>query len=236
MTDRSLSAPDGRVDVLPDPRSDRLAEVLGRDREIDALRGALGELVAGQGAVVWLSGEPGIGKSTLAGMLAADASELGCEVYAGRAEEGAAWFPLRFVVDALVIRVWRIRSAAVGARRPGGRESVVCAGVGRGPAAGGARVERCPAGRSDAERGALPASLAMAIEDRFSFLSEETTAVLRMAAVLGVEFSRPYLAALSGCTEVDLGEHLGEAGRVGILATSGARVRFRHTGAAPGAV
>ena len=74
----------------------------------------------------------------------------------------------------------------------------------------------------------LPASLATAIEDRFSFLSEETMAVLRMAAVLGVEFSRPYLAALSGCTEAELTAHLAEAGRAGVLAASGDRVQFRH--------
>src|SRR5262245_1885810 len=52
------------------------ARLVGRGAETDALRGALEQVVAGRGGVVILSGEAGIGKTSLLGHLVGDADRL----------------------------------------------------------------------------------------------------------------------------------------------------------------
>lgn len=61
-------------------------EVVGRSRELGRLREALDRSIAGQGRLILVSGEPGIGKTTLAEWLAAEAADRG----AGTAW-GACW-------------------------------------------------------------------------------------------------------------------------------------------------
>jgi DNA-binding winged helix-turn-helix (wHTH) protein len=69
----------------------RGAPLLGRERELRELGERLSELELGVGGVVLVTGEPGIGKTSLAEALAARASERGIEVIWGRAwEEGGA--------------------------------------------------------------------------------------------------------------------------------------------------
>jgi DNA-binding CsgD family transcriptional regulator/tetratricopeptide (TPR) repeat protein len=73
----------------PDVASSRSASVLvGRTRELAALRAELTAAMAGHGRVVLLSGEAGIGKSTLAKDFAADAEGRGATVSIGRCYEG----------------------------------------------------------------------------------------------------------------------------------------------------
>ena len=64
---------------------------VGRERETAALRAALAEASAGRGKMVFLVGEPGIGKSRLAGEFARHAQSTGAKVLWGRCweDEGA---------------------------------------------------------------------------------------------------------------------------------------------------
>jgi tetratricopeptide (TPR) repeat protein len=60
---------------------------VGRERELRALRAALADALRDRGALVLLSGEPGIGKSRLADEIAVEASEAGATVAWGRCWE-----------------------------------------------------------------------------------------------------------------------------------------------------
>jgi predicted ATPase len=62
---------------------------VGRERELALLRTALGAAIAGQGRVVLVGGEPGIGKTRLAEELATYAAGQGAAVRWGRCREGA---------------------------------------------------------------------------------------------------------------------------------------------------
>jgi adenylate cyclase len=54
------------VGQLPESPRDGERALVGRGQELDLLRGAIDRLVAGEGSVVLVTGEPGIGKSRLA--------------------------------------------------------------------------------------------------------------------------------------------------------------------------
>ncbi len=75
------------VYVLPAPEADR--PPVGRDREISRLRNVVKSLAAGKGAVVEITGEPGIGKTALLSVLAAQAAAIGAEVLRAHALRGA---------------------------------------------------------------------------------------------------------------------------------------------------
>ena len=68
---------------------DRLAKgvFVGREAELERLRGAFDEAFAGQGSLVMLVGEPGIGKTRTAHELATYARMKGAQVLWGRARE-----------------------------------------------------------------------------------------------------------------------------------------------------
>jgi ABC-type Mn2+/Zn2+ transport system ATPase subunit len=59
--------------------------VFGRDAEQSVLRDVLSRAAAGQGGVVFITGEPGIGKSRLVRELADDARRRGALTMTGRA-------------------------------------------------------------------------------------------------------------------------------------------------------
>ncbi len=56
------------------------AALPGRDPELRQLRDLVAAVAAGQGTVVWVEGEPGIGKTTLLHAAFDDAAERGCRV------------------------------------------------------------------------------------------------------------------------------------------------------------
>jgi DNA-binding winged helix-turn-helix (wHTH) protein/tetratricopeptide (TPR) repeat protein len=93
-TDARESEPDARPPAAAKPNSPaavRGAALLGRERELRELGERLSELELGVGGVVLVTGEPGIGKTSLTEALASQASERGIEVIWGRAwEEGGA--------------------------------------------------------------------------------------------------------------------------------------------------
>ena len=76
--------------------------VIGREAESGALRSALAAAGDGAGAVVFLAGEAGIGKSRLAAELAADARARGVRVLTGRAVPASIASPYRPLTEALL--------------------------------------------------------------------------------------------------------------------------------------
>src|SRR5215207_6246490 len=75
--------------------------LVGRDGELARLGGLVEELAGGRGRVVWVEGEPGIGKSALLAAGVARAPRLGCQVFWASTDEVGAPFPLRVMLDAL---------------------------------------------------------------------------------------------------------------------------------------
>ncbi|HLM49101.1 MAG TPA: BTAD domain-containing putative transcriptional regulator, partial [Solirubrobacteraceae bacterium] len=78
---------------------------VGRDRELGELAAALGEALAGEGRLVLISGEPGIGKSRLLDELAGEAADRGARVLVGRCWEAGgapAYWPWVQVLRAYV--------------------------------------------------------------------------------------------------------------------------------------
>jgi DNA-binding CsgD family transcriptional regulator/tetratricopeptide (TPR) repeat protein len=74
--------------------------LVGRDHELHALDRLLQEVCAGSPRLVVLSGEPGIGKTSLIAELARRAQRAGCLVLQGRATELERDFPFGLFVDA----------------------------------------------------------------------------------------------------------------------------------------
>jgi DNA-binding CsgD family transcriptional regulator len=76
--------------------------LISRDAELRQLVGALDAAQAGQGSVVFLTGDAGVGKSRLAREVCDRASERGFHVVSGRAVESASPLPFRPVTEALM--------------------------------------------------------------------------------------------------------------------------------------
>ena len=76
---------------------------VGRDHELAALRAALEAFGGGEGAVVWVEGEPGIGKSALVTEALAGASQPGWDGGWGVADQ-LTRLPLRVMQDCLQVR------------------------------------------------------------------------------------------------------------------------------------
>ena len=107
--------------------------IVGRDGEVGRLGVALSAVAAGRGGVVWVGGEPGIGKSALVDAGLAGAGLAGVRVFRGVADELTQSFGLRLMVDCLgVYRVpvdeFRREITDVLAGRAGGVDPVRAAG------------------------------------------------------------------------------------------------------------
>ncbi len=76
--------------------------LIGREAELGVLTAALDKAEAGEGGVVFLAGEAGVGKSRLARELSAIAASRGFAVLTGRAAESAVPVPFRPVAEALM--------------------------------------------------------------------------------------------------------------------------------------
>jgi class 3 adenylate cyclase/tetratricopeptide (TPR) repeat protein len=82
--------------------------LVGRARELAGLRQALDAAVTGRGTVALISGEPGIGKTSLAEHVGAIAAERGARVLWGRCFEGVgapAYWPVLQILRAYVERL-----------------------------------------------------------------------------------------------------------------------------------
>jgi tetratricopeptide (TPR) repeat protein len=75
--------------------------LIGRDRELARARAALAEAMSGQGQVVVVSGEAGVGKTRVVTELAAEVPAMGGRVLIGRSHESEQILPFGPWVDAL---------------------------------------------------------------------------------------------------------------------------------------
>jgi len=83
---------------------DRPAHWVGRRQELAALGAGVEALRRDEGSVVWVEGEPGIGKSSLVAEALAGAGELGWDVGWGIADQLTEQVPLRLMLDCLQVR------------------------------------------------------------------------------------------------------------------------------------
>ncbi len=108
----ALEAPTERLadTVFVEPAQPPDSGFVGREREMGELNKALDEALSGQGRLVMLVGEPGIGKTRTAQELASRAEAQGAQVLWGRCYEGEGAPPYWPWVQTL--RVWVERSNA----------------------------------------------------------------------------------------------------------------------------
>jgi DNA-binding CsgD family transcriptional regulator len=83
---------------------DRPAQWVGRGPELATLRAGVEALRRDEGAVVWVEGEPGIGKSSLVVEALAGVSELGWDIGWGFADQLTERMPLSVMQDCLQVR------------------------------------------------------------------------------------------------------------------------------------
>ena len=83
---------------------DRPPAWVGRGPELATFRAAVETLCRGEGAVVWVEGEPGIGKSSLVAEGLAVASSLGWDIGWGVADQLTERLTLRVMLDCLQVR------------------------------------------------------------------------------------------------------------------------------------
>jgi DNA-binding CsgD family transcriptional regulator len=76
--------------------------MISRDTELAQLTAALRKAENRQGSIIFLTGDPGVGKSRLANELTAEAESRGFHVVCGRAVESASPLPFRPVTEALM--------------------------------------------------------------------------------------------------------------------------------------
>ena len=78
---------------------------VGRGQELATLRAGVEALARGEGAVVWVEGEPGIGKSCLVAEALAGVDEPGLDVEWGMADKLSERLPLAVMQDCLQVRL-----------------------------------------------------------------------------------------------------------------------------------
>jgi AAA ATPase domain len=83
---------------------DRPPQWVDRSQELATLRAGVEALRRGEGAAVWVEGEPGIGKSSLVAEALTGAGEPGWDIGWGMADQLAERLPLSVMRDCLQVR------------------------------------------------------------------------------------------------------------------------------------
>src|SRR5258706_11362485 len=78
-------------------------EVVGRAAELAEAAAVVGELRSGRGGLVWVEGEPGIGKSALVDVLVGEARSASFAVFTGAGDELMEAFSLRLLAECLQV-------------------------------------------------------------------------------------------------------------------------------------
>ena len=78
--------------------------LIGRDAEKAVLSNLVQEVASGQGGLLLIEGEPGIGKSALVRAATAEAADAGCEVFWGAGDELGQALPLLPLLEGLRVR------------------------------------------------------------------------------------------------------------------------------------
>jgi DNA-binding CsgD family transcriptional regulator/tetratricopeptide (TPR) repeat protein len=99
----SHSHPSGVKEIIAGMWPNRPLQWVGRENELVVLRAAVEALGRGEGTVVWVEGEPGIGKSALVTEALAAAAQPGWDVGWGGADQ-LTRLPLRVMQDCLQVR------------------------------------------------------------------------------------------------------------------------------------
>lgn len=97
------------MERLSEPASD----LTGRQAEVATISALIDTLALGRGGMLWIEGEPGIGKSALAAVLEHQARERGMTVLRGTGQELQLPFPLRLMASCLTVP---LTADAVGAQ------------------------------------------------------------------------------------------------------------------------
>ena len=92
----------------------------------------------------------------------------------------------------------------------------------------GSKVTITRTGAATLTAGSAPGSLSAAIADRLGFVTQSVREVLRVAALLGVDFTVTDLAVILNRNVADLVRAIDDARAAGVLAESGNGLRFRH--------
>src|SRR5947209_16185050 len=91
----TMTTPEAMLRLAP-----AIGPLAGRARELNTLRAAWADAVAGRGGVVLVGGEPGVGKTRLAAELAAEVESAGGTVLVGRCPASGA-DPYHALVEAV---------------------------------------------------------------------------------------------------------------------------------------
>ena len=95
---------EGAPKVTPMWPVDRPSRWVGRGWELATVHAAVEDLRRGQGSVIWVEGEPGIGKSSLVAEGLSAASDQGWDIGWGLADKLIERLPLRVMLDCLQVR------------------------------------------------------------------------------------------------------------------------------------
>ena len=90
--------------VLSVPAVTLAGALIGRDAEKAVLSNLVQEVASGQGGLLLIEGEPGIGKSALVRAATAEAADAGCEVFWGAGDELGQALPLLPLLEGLRVR------------------------------------------------------------------------------------------------------------------------------------
>ncbi len=123
----------GEVGAMTPPSTPPIASLVGRDRELAALDGALRRVRSGGTGMAVVRGEAGIGKTALVAAWSSAASSIAL-VIAGRCEPAGLALPLQPIVDGVESYLRQLSPDAV-RDALGGDAVLVSAVMGRAPAA-----------------------------------------------------------------------------------------------------